>query len=360
VQVVRALVLWANPQSPNLGVRALGEGAAAVLTRADPAIEISWAGYGASGAPVPLGHWRPVARDLLPRQGRLEEWLARFDVVLDMRDGDSFADIYGFRRLATICLVAEHAHRAGVPLVLGPQTIGPFTTPWSRLLARRSLETAALVMVRDPGSAEQAERLGRLPDVRSTDVVFALPVPDRVAWRDVVLNVSGLLWNSAAHGDPVHYRRTMVEVFRRLVSAGRTVSLLCHVLGGDTVDNDVSAAHELLTMVGVDAEVVEPLGLTEARQLLRGADLVVGSRMHACLNALSVGTPAIALAYSRKFEPLLHDLGWTHVVPVTAGHVADEVAAFAAGDHRAEARQVRLRAADRVSAAVHALQSVTA
>ena len=41
---------------------------------------------------------------------------------------------------------------------------------------------------------------------------------------------------------------------------------------------------------------------------------MIGSRMHACLNALSVGTPAIPLAYSRKFAPLLGDLGWAHVV----------------------------------------------
>jgi len=36
--------------------------------------------------------------------------------------------------------------------------------------------------------------------------------------------------------------------------------------------------------------------------------------MHACLNALSVGTPAVPLAYSRKFEPLLAGLGWNHTV----------------------------------------------
>jgi polysaccharide pyruvyl transferase WcaK-like protein len=36
--------------------------------------------------------------------------------------------------------------------------------------------------------------------------------------------------------------------------------------------------------------------------------------MHACLNALSVGTPAIPLAYSRKFDSLMRDLGWEHTV----------------------------------------------
>ncbi|MET1015339.1 MAG: polysaccharide pyruvyl transferase family protein, partial [Leifsonia flava] len=36
--------------------------------------------------------------------------------------------------------------------------------------------------------------------------------------------------------------------------------------------------------------------------------------MHACLNALSTGVPAIAMAYSRKFEPLLNSVDWPHSV----------------------------------------------
>ena len=52
--------------------------------------------------------------------------------------------------------------------------------------------------------------------------------------------------------------------------------------------------------------------------MLAGASLVVGSRMHACLNALSVGTPAVPLAYSRKFAPLMADLGWEHVIDLRA------------------------------------------
>ena len=36
--------------------------------------------------------------------------------------------------------------------------------------------------------------------------------------------------------------------------------------------------------------------------------------MHACLNAVSTGTPAIAIAYSRKFKPLFDEIGWPHVL----------------------------------------------
>jgi polysaccharide pyruvyl transferase WcaK-like protein len=77
--------------------------------------------------------------------------------------------------------------------------------------------------------------------------------------------------------------------------------------------------------------------------------------MHACLNSLSVGTPAIPLAYSRKFAPLLADVGWEYVVSLAeadpAGRVLEiaergtELAA-AAGATRSRADALLLKAAE--------------
>src|SRR5699024_2839578 len=71
------------------------------------------------------------------------------------------------------------------------------------------------------------------------------------------------------------------------------------------------ALKELAAQCGGDLEVVVPTDLDSVRKTIAGARLLIGSRMHACLNALSVGTPAIPLAYSRKFAPLLDSVGWT-------------------------------------------------
>jgi colanic acid/amylovoran biosynthesis protein len=72
--------------------------------------------------------------------------------------------------------------------------------------------------------------------------------------------------------------------------------------------------------------VVIPEQLEDVRRTVASARVVIGSRMHACLNALSVGTPAVPLAYSRKFEPLLADLGWAHTVDLrTAADPAADV-----------------------------------
>lgn len=363
---MRVLVLWADDRSPNLGVRVLAAGTEALARRAWPQAEFVFYNYGARTGPVRLGSLVDVSKEAVLRRHGLAEWFAEFDVVLDTRAGDSFADIYGWQRLAAMSAATELAQRAGAPVVLTPQTIGPFGSRLATTLARRSLRTATLVMARDTHSAEAATRLGRPVDLVTTDVVFALDVAEPDRTRDVVLNVSGLLWHANPHVDAATYRRTVGEVYDVLTAAGRDVSLLAHVLPSDNPDDDVPAVEEFVRSHAPDAEVLQPTSLTDVRQMLAGASLVVGSRMHACLNALSVGTPAVPLAYSRKFAPLMADLGWEHIIDLRteAGRVSALLTSIAGRDDlHATAAAVTQRAwaslepaaallADRVAAAV--------
>jgi polysaccharide pyruvyl transferase WcaK-like protein len=343
----RVAVLWAEPHSTNLGVQVLSRGTEALLRRVWPTADIVFQGYGPGDAPIRVGHHRTVLRNHLSSHSPLATWMRGFDLVVDMRGGDSFADIYGLRRLVTMTALGELATRAGVPVVLGPQTIGPFDGVRGRLLARLSLRHARSVMARDPVSAEVAAGLGRRADVLTTDVVFALPQPVPDGRRDVVVNVSGLLWQPNPHVDASAYRRTVQDLCLRLAAEGRRPTLLAHVLdtpqADNAADNDVPAVHAAAEATGLRPEVVVPESLDHVRAVLASAEVVVASRMHACLNALSVGRPAVALAYSRKFAPLMTALDWPFTVDLrTAPAPVDEVlAAVSRPDLAARAEQVR-------------------
>ncbi|WP_375426025.1 polysaccharide pyruvyl transferase family protein [uncultured Friedmanniella sp.] len=329
---MRALVLWADDNSSNLGVRALAAGTAALVQRAYPGTEMTFLAYGSGVAPVRVGDPKVLAKEMVTNRGGLRDWLRGFDLVLDTRAGDSFADIYGLNRLFAQSLLAEEVHRTKVPLVMTPQTIGPFSGRRAKLIARRNLHTATLVMARDQTSAEHSRALGRPVDHLTTDVVFALPAPERVVTRDVVFNVSGLLWEPSPHVDHLAYRKTVTDLYARLVAAGRTVTLLAHVLDSPVADNDVPAIRSFASSLDTEPEILVPTSLTDVREMVASAAVVIGSRMHACLNALSVGTPAIALAYSRKFAPLLADIGWSRSIDLrTAPDPVDEVEAALAG-----------------------------
>ncbi|MGP9846150.1 polysaccharide pyruvyl transferase family protein [Brachybacterium sp. 107] len=307
----RILVLWAEESSPNLGVAVLARGSHDLLRQAFPDAEFTFANYGARPQQVPWGRPRSLVRErVLPRYG-MQEFFRSFDLVWDTRSGDSFADIYGLGRHVTMSMVHEFARQGGARVAMAPQTIGPFTTRRGRALAKRTLSRSDFVFSRDPVSTEAATSLGRSPDLTSADLVFAIDQPTPGTSRDVLLNVSGLLWNENPHVDAVGYRRVLREVLDRLRSDGREVTLLAHVLDTPNPDNDVPAVRALAQEAGGDLEIVVPTDLDSVREAIAGANALIGSRMHACLNALSMGVPAVPLAYSRKFAPLLDSVGWS-------------------------------------------------
>lgn len=351
---MRILILWAGESNPNLGVRALARGSRDLLRRVWSDAEFTYADFGQRPAEIPWGAPRSLWRERVTGRLGMQKYFRGFDLVWDTRSGDSFADIYGLRRMIVMSYVHEFARQAGARMIMAPQTIGPFQTRRGRALARRTLRRAALVFARDPISAAASSRLGRVVDATVTDLVFGIDQPRAIDPRDVIVNVSGLLWKKNPHVDHLAYQSWMRDIIVALLALGRKVTLLPHVLDSGDHDNDVPTAHAIVAEFGSAVDVYVPTGLDDAREVIAASNILIGARMHACLNALSTGVPAIAMAYSRKFEPLLGSIDWPHVVELTgnADVVAETLALLADPSLPAAARVSRDRGQELLMRAV--------
>ncbi|WP_245542897.1 polysaccharide pyruvyl transferase family protein [Ruania albidiflava] len=307
------------------------------MKRSLPGAELTLINYGNKPPEIPWGRVRSLLRERVTGRFGMMRWLKDFDLVWDTRSGDSFADIYGLARHRTMSMLHEFAVQAGPRVVLAPQTIGPFRTREGRMLAKRNLQRSTLVFARDSLSARAAERLGRPVDATASDLVFGIDQPIPAAQHDVLLNVSGLLWSQNPHVDNMQYRATVRTIIDNLLERGRAVTLLPHVLESSNHDNDVPVSRSLVQEYDGRVSLHVPEDLDDVRSVIASAHLVIGARMHACLNALSVGTPAVAMAYSRKFAPLLESIGWNAVVSLTeTGAHAEEVLAHIDGPDLAQ------------------------
>src|SRR5690606_16748007 len=108
---------------------------------------------------------------------RAAQAIAKARAVLDVSGGDSFTDLYGPRRFEGIVLPKLAAIDAGVPLVLLPQTYGPFNTRRCRRIAERVARRSATAWARDERSfAALRELLGNEYDAKrhrsGVDVAF--------------------------------------------------------------------------------------------------------------------------------------------------------------------------------------------
>lgn len=357
---MKILVAWANNTAANLGVRVLAQGSRDLLSQVWPGAEFEYMNYGARPDAVT---WTPkgLFRERVTGRRGMMDWFSQFDLMWDTRSGDSFTDIYGMDRHRTMSLIHEFVHEAEVPVGMAPQTIGPFSRREARLLARRNLSRSSLVFARDAASARAAAALGRPVEMTVTDMVFGLEQPEKSDPHDVVLNVSGLLWHENSHVDHEAYRHGVHSIIQQLISDGRSITLLPHVLDSPNVDNDVPVAKHLVGHYDGALDLVVPQDLDDARGLIASAQVVIGARMHACLNALSTGVPAVAMAYSRKFAPLMNALGWEHVVPIadgdeTARAVLASVRRDGLGEH---AREVQARARDLMDRTIPLLGGLT-
>lgn len=256
----------------------------------------------------------------------------RSDLVIDIGAGDSFADIYGAGRLKRMFWLKYLTHLSGTPLVMAPQTVGPFTKGWSKALARLSMRLCKVVASRDRMSTQAARALGRTDVIEASDVALRLPYDPPAPRADggpvrVGINVSGLLMGGGYSGknefgltmDYPGLVRDLITYFQSHPD-GCEVHLVPHVIvreGRMTGEDDYSACTALAG--AFPGTVLAPAfaSPSEAKTYIAGLDFFMGARMHACIAAFSSGVPVMPMAYSRKFEGLFGSLGYARTVDCT-------------------------------------------
>jgi polysaccharide pyruvyl transferase WcaK-like protein len=293
----------------------------------------------------------------------------RSKAVLDISGGDSFTDIYGRKRFEAMALTKRMALDAGVPLILLPQKLGPFSDKAAADEAVEILRRATAVWVRDAQShAFLVEKLGGDFDPQrhrlGVDVAVSLPqaepadvdaellswlTPNR-SFPVAGLNVSGLLCNEAAFsrqtfGLAESHVSQIESVARGLLTTDRKMRLVLvpHVhKNADEPESDLAAARALIRRLGPLAEgrvrIVEgqPSAM-ELKWILARLDWFAGARMHATIGAFSSGVPTLGLGYTDKAQGVFDECGIGKDVAdlrqLNARGLADRaVASFAARD----------------------------
>lgn len=261
------------------------------------------------------------------------------DIVADISAGDSFSDIYGMGRFFYVSLPKMLAIMLKKNLVLLPQTIGPFKGILAKAIARYILNRASIIYSRDhSGLSEYANssqrRIANGKAWFCYDVGFALEPakPDSIEIasllktrekRHVVvgLNISGLLYNGGytrnnMFGLRIDYRQIILKVITLLMEKENTIVLLVpHAFHPpEHIESDQGVCAQVYDLLraryGSRIEVVRgSYNQSEIKYIIGMCDLFIGSRMHACIAALSQNIPAVGIAYSKKFKGVMDSVG---------------------------------------------------
>jgi colanic acid/amylovoran biosynthesis protein len=334
VPMVTIGLLWHSLSSGNLGVGALTESNIAIIKEVAESqgkkVRFLVLGTGADNLPA-------LAKELAAQGHSLEnhririyrssfrDQVRRCDLVIDIGEGDSFADIYGFKRFFYYWLSKNIICSLGKPLILAPQTIGPFNGAWAKIMAKQVMARCTSIFARDNLSSDYLKQLGVTGNTHeSIDVAFKLPFTRKVFPANgktrVGINVSGLLFNGGYTGanqfgltvDYPAVIRQLIAWF--LAQPDVEVHLIPHVIEPHMpVEDDVAVSQKLALEypgVTVAPTFTRP---SEAKSYIAGMDFFTGARMHACIAAFSSGTAVVPMAYSRKFNGLFGTLSYDSI-----------------------------------------------
>jgi polysaccharide pyruvyl transferase WcaK-like protein len=215
------------------------------------------------------------------------------------------------------------AKSLGRPVALAPCSVGPFVGPHSRAAAGL-LPKLDCIVVRERYSAKFALELGVQPDriIAAPDMAFIfLPRPEEAPGTDAsrpsgepsggnLVGVSVRNHSFPGAADPAAlmsaYLDAVADALTRLGRQGAKV-VVVHQTEEDL--GTTSLLIRRLEQTSVEFTVVgEGISPSQLAQLYGSLDLLIGTRMHANILALTQSTPVVGIGYEPKTTGILEDL----------------------------------------------------
>lgn len=266
--------------------------------------------------------------------------ISQADVAMDVSGGDSFTDLYGDFVYRLITEPKRAAIQFGTPLLLLPQTYGPFEDADKRADASSLVRKAHQAWARDERSFDELKSLlgdrfdvskhrsgvdlafGLTPDYRPEEFEPKLrALLDDDARPAVGFNVSGLAYNypemaAERYGFKADYRKATMAILRSVLEkSDYALVLVCHVLSvPGHKESDVDAAHAVQKELERDFPGrvhVSPVSLDACglKGLISRTAWFCGTRMHSTIAGLSSGVPTGTIAYSGKAIGVFESIG---------------------------------------------------
>lgn len=308
---------------------------------------------------------------------------ARF--VGDIRGGDSFSDIYGMQVFFTGFVTALTALLVKGSIVQFPQTYGPYNSTIAKVLARYLLTKSPVIIARDRSSQMIAQELiGSDKKVwLSPDVAFSLEskLPDQILLDNreapaktgpiLGVNINGLMYNGGftrnnMFGLKLDYPTFLNSLIRHLLEKeNHEIWLIPHTFAPlGHVESDIEASLRTRDSLPQDAAkrvriVTRDYDQHEIKGIIGQCDFFIGSRMHACIAALSQGIPCIGIAYSMKFSGVFETVRMQEWI-IDGRTSSNEEALIKVSELYKSRDQIRPQLITAVQAAQHRLHEVFA
>jgi len=239
--------------------------------------------------------------------------IKQISMVAAINGGDGFSDIYNTKTFLSRLFETKIAMAGHIPLILLPQTLGPFKSDYNRSIANKILRYSYKIYIRDFQFARELDSMGLHYEFTKDLSFYMRPCPFTIDICDnsIGLNVSGLAYFNNFRdlsGQFCLYPKLIEQIIIHFKNKGRTIYLIPHSYNYKTpeINNDDLAACRLVysnlidksNVVLVDNDLISP----QVKYIISRMGFFIGTRMHANFAAIYTNVPVFGLAYSYKFK----------------------------------------------------------
>lgn len=262
-----------------------------------------------------------------PAVRRIQTMIGDADVVI-ATGGDIFSSDYGVGFLRRQLALVREAQQAGKKTVFLAHSIGPFRSQSEIDLIKPVLEASSLITARETFTHDYlAHEIGLGADkvTLTADVAFLMKPADddRIALIKRLIGLApdqpyivlapseGITSFETSDGISNHDEAWLSVIRHLLDTTSADIVLLPHVQDTNVKNDDYRIVSRLLSTIGMSPRVhaaFGPYSAMDFKGLVKGADLLIGERMHACIAGLSQNVPTFTIGYSVKAAGIMTDI----------------------------------------------------
>ena len=223
--------------------------------------------------------------------------------------------------LASRTLDVMTARSFGKPLIMFPNSIGPFKTWIGRFLSRISLNSCDYLLIRDPISYAIINELKiSTPKILTYDTALLFKKRSNSSFKvfpKPVIGVSpGIYSHSLSESEVENYILAHSKSLDTLIERyGFFVVFLPHYISGFSNDDFEISKFIIERMKNKSkTKIIETKDAAELKEYLDSMDIVLSSKMHPAILAASGYVPVFCVAYDHKQTAFFQRLGMSECV----------------------------------------------
>lgn len=235
---------------------------------------------------------------------------ADVDVVFDAT-GFGYGDQWPLLPLKQTAKEVRRQKKHNKNYIFLPQALGPFERSDLKPWAKMAFTEASVVYAREQTSFDCVAdldsniELKKQPDF--TNILSAELLSSPKAYDSAVMIIPNSKMLSAKNRDEAwrnSYLATLVTIIAILKDKGERVFLLNH-----EGESDHKVCQQINQHFDNSLEIIAPKSALAIKALIGQSKLVVCSRFHGCVSALSQSVPCLGTSWSHKYEMLFAEYG---------------------------------------------------